>query len=100
MSQYGDPRFEPHTAARLKDDIDSGRTDDRAAMFDPAASPLGTDDEAGGTPNSPESIASARRTEGEPLEVRDPQERGGWAVYLLIIAAVTAGAVATVVLFG
>lgn len=99
MSQSDDPRIEPRTAARLKDDIDSGRTTDKVAMFDPAASPLGTDDEAAGTPNSPARVAMAERTEGKPVEVRNPHQRGGWAVYLLIAAAVAVGAVAAAWLF-
>jgi hypothetical protein len=33
---------------QLRDDIDSGRTGDKAAAIDPAAAPLGTDDEAAG----------------------------------------------------
>jgi hypothetical protein len=35
-------------AAQLKDDIDRGRAGDKVGGFDPAAAPLGTDDEAGG----------------------------------------------------
>ena len=34
------------TSAQLRDDIDSGRTRDKVAKGDPAAAPLGTDDEA------------------------------------------------------
>ncbi|GJD47528.1 hypothetical protein OPKNFCMD_0236 [Methylobacterium crusticola] len=52
------------TTAQLKADIDSGRTGDKTEVFDPGLSPLGTDDEAAGTPASPERIALARRTEG------------------------------------
>jgi hypothetical protein len=51
------------TSAQLRDDIDSGRTGDKAPGFDPAAAPLGTDEEAGGTPPSPELIARARAAE-------------------------------------
>ncbi|MEC7760938.1 MAG: hypothetical protein VX874_03370 [Pseudomonadota bacterium] len=36
--------------ARLRDEIDSGRSDDKVAARDPAAAPLGTDAEAGGHP--------------------------------------------------
>jgi hypothetical protein len=55
-----DPRS---TSAQLKHDIDSGRTGDKVAGFDPGAAPLGTDDEAGGAPMSPEAIAHARAME-------------------------------------
>lgn len=50
---------EPHTMARLRADIDSGRTRDKVSAPDPAASPLGTDDEAAGTPASPARVALA-----------------------------------------
>lgn len=54
---------ETATAAQLKDDINSGRTGDKVGGFDPAAAPLGTDDEAGGASLSPEALALARRQE-------------------------------------
>ncbi len=37
------------TIEQLRHDIDSGRTRDKVAAHDPAAVPLGTDDEAAGT---------------------------------------------------
>jgi hypothetical protein len=40
----------PAAAARRKDAIDRGLTGDKVPGFDPAAAPLGTDDEAAGTP--------------------------------------------------
>jgi hypothetical protein len=48
------------TSAMLKGDIDSGRTRDKVEVFDPGLSPLGTDDEAAGTPPRPYEIALAR----------------------------------------
>jgi hypothetical protein len=51
------------TADRLRDDIDSGLAHDKVAQPDPAAAPLGTDDEASGTPPTPEQVATARRQE-------------------------------------
>jgi hypothetical protein len=47
----------------LRRDIDSGRTGDKAPGFDPAAAPLGTDEEAAGTPPSAAEIEQARRLE-------------------------------------
>ncbi len=44
-------------AQRLRHDIDSGRTGDKIPAEDPAAAPLGTDDEAAGI-RTPESAAS------------------------------------------
>jgi hypothetical protein len=52
------------TTAMLKGDIDSGRTRDKVPAFDPAMSPLGTDDEAAGRPPSAFRVALARLTEG------------------------------------
>jgi hypothetical protein len=51
------------TSAQLKHDIDSGRTGDKVGGFDPAAAPLGTDEEAGGAPLSPQSLQHARAME-------------------------------------
>ncbi len=51
------------TTAQLKADIDSGRTGDKVEVFDPAASPLGTDDEAAGHPPGAERVAVARQQE-------------------------------------
>ncbi len=47
------------TAQELKGAIDSGRTGDKVAFDDPGAAPLGTDDEAAGTPDTAERVALA-----------------------------------------
>ena len=51
------------TTAQLRDTIDRGRTGSKVPYSDPAAAPLGTDEEAAGTPPSPEDIRRAMRTE-------------------------------------
>ncbi len=48
------------TVAMLQGDIDSGRTGDKNPMFDPSGAPLGTDDEAAGTPPTFFRVAMAR----------------------------------------
>jgi len=53
------------TTARLKHDVDRGRGGDKVEAIDAAAAPLGTDDEAAGTPPSPATITRARKTEIE-----------------------------------
>lgn len=58
MSQL-DPR-QGATTDQLRDDIQSGRTGDKVPGFDPAAAPLGTDDEAAGAPPSPQTVQAAR----------------------------------------
>ena len=51
------------TTAQLKGDINSGRTGDKNEVFDPGLSPLGTDEEAGGSPLRPEQVDLARHQE-------------------------------------
>lgn len=96
------------TAAQLKDDIDSGRTGDKLAGFDPGASPLGTDDEAGGAPHDPQLIAETRAQEaaGRPdtpaphastpemqPDARAPRRGYVLSVGLAIVAAAALGGV-------
>lgn len=54
---------EQDTADRLRHDIDHGRSSDKVNFPDPAAAPLGTDDEAAGTPPSQEQLRMARAAE-------------------------------------
>jgi len=56
---------EPHTPEQLRHAIDSGRAHDKIAGSDPAAAPLHADEEASGTPTSPESIAQDWREQQE-----------------------------------
>jgi hypothetical protein len=53
------------TSAQLKGDINSGRTGDKVPAFDPAAAPLGTDEEAAGTPTPGWAIDAERRMHAE-----------------------------------
>lgn len=65
------------TVSQLKHDIDSGRTGDKVNYPDHAAAPLGTDDEAGGTPNTPEQVHAARMAENSrPLDAPGTDTRG------------------------
>jgi succinate dehydrogenase / fumarate reductase cytochrome b subunit len=67
--EYERPRSKPAavsgtpTAQELKGLIDSGRTGDKVSFPDPGAAPLGTDDEAAGTPDTPARVAMAIRQE-------------------------------------
>lgn len=58
--------------ARLKQAIDSGKGADKTGFPDPAASPLGTDDEAAGTPPSAEAIRHAAAQEIRPSSGKRP----------------------------
>ena len=81
------------TTEQLRDDIDSGRAGDKVRFKDPAAAPLGTDEEAAGTPIHPELIAEVRDRERRMNEPRDAQrattgESRGVLLWLAIVAAV------------
>ena len=83
------------TISKLREDIDRGRGDDEVNVVDPAAAPLGTDEEAAGTPVPPEAVASAHAQ-----EIRcspDASEKKGddqaVAIYVYLIVAI-AGALA------
>lgn len=72
MSDKRPPPSPTSAAARLKHAIDSGNTGDKVNYPDPAAAPLGTDDEAAGiTP-------SLTEKEIDPEIVRRPQSQRGW----------------------
>jgi len=91
------------TPAQLKEDIDSGRTRDKVAVFDPAAAQLGTDEEAAGTPTPGWAIeAERRRRAGNPdpnTEANGPASPSvkwmGLAVLLLFLAASALAWIAT-----
>src|SRR5262249_52847400 len=69
----------------LRVHIDRGLTYDKVTALDPAAAPLGTDDEAAGTRISPAMVAEALRIESIPVAV--PVERPGrWGVFLIFFA--------------
>jgi len=80
------------TTEQLRKDIDSGRTSSKIDYPDPAAAPLGTDDEAAGTPPSPVAIDMARREEvGNAAAATKEQSLGvGAAIYTGVLALVLA----------
>lgn len=101
-SPVGDPATGPARAARLRDAVDHGRTGDKVNYPDPAAAPLGTDDEAAGTPPTAEQMRMAERHEiaraqpavpepGAPRTRRPGMAQTLWwllvVVVLLIVAA-------------
>ncbi len=80
------------TIDRLRADIDAGRTRDKIPNSDPAAAPLGTDEEAAGTPISSAAVAMARDAEVDTAPRQ--KEDGGLLPYVgavVTIAAVLAG---------
>ena len=67
------------TTQQLLRDIDRGLTGDKIPALDPAAAPLGTDDEAAGTPPSSDDVGDAlgREAIGRPPDTRLVQGHQG-----------------------
>jgi hypothetical protein len=58
-----DNRRRGATTEQLRHDIDRGLTGDKIPALDPAAAPLGTDDEASGQGPTPSQVGDSRRIE-------------------------------------
>ena len=83
------------TVEQLRADIDHGRTGDKVAGSDPAAAPLGADEEAAGTPVSPHQAAAARLQETSTQRANDPASRSGtWVALSIFILLAFAGVLA------
>lgn len=77
------------TTARLRDDIDRGRSGDKVDNIDPAAAPLGTDDEAAGTPPTPVSVRLAYAHEvGPGTSTGRRDEDHGVVLWIAAVAAI------------
>ena len=79
------------TTAKLKHDIDRGRAGDKVAVIDPAAVPLGTDDEAAGTPPTPRVVEQAHQDEigsTTPLSSERNDSDHALAIYIGIIGVI------------
>lgn len=87
------------TTLNLKSAIDSAGIDKNAEGFDLGLSTLGTDDEASGTPNTPQQVAAAIKLETarpkQPAEQSATLPTPGYPAVWTIIAAF--GAVVVVV---
>lgn len=79
----------PETAniSQLRRDIDSGRTGDKVAAPDPAAAPLGTDDEAAGTTLSAEVVEMAQKEELRAgiQAAEKPVQMSGTTIYFIAV---------------
>jgi hypothetical protein len=75
------------TPSKLRDRIDRGDAGSKVDAYDPAAAPLGTDEEAAGTPVSSTAAASAYKQEVErsPEATRINRIDSGLTIYFLII---------------
>jgi hypothetical protein len=87
------------TTEQLRHDIDRGRTSDKVDAIDPAVAPLGTDEEAAGTPIDPNLLAVVRRRERASHPQRAANEFDWSAVTIWVVTVlglalgVTAGLV-------
>jgi len=86
-------RANPNTDM-LRAEIDAGRTRDKVAVSDPAAAPLGTDDEAAGMSPRPAEVAEAMHYEtSTPTEEPDRsflQRTWPWILAVLVVIAIFA----------
>jgi hypothetical protein len=79
------------TASRLRHDIDRGRGGDKVDAIDPAAAPLGTDEEAAGTPVPPEAVAKAYAQEIASTPASKDGGDHAVLIYVSIIVAIAGG---------
>ena len=86
------------TTEQLRHDIDQGRTGDKVRFPDPAAAPLGTDEEAAGTPIDPQVVAQTREAEAKLAQPTDAQRSAEgrvsdvlWWVAMVAVAIAWAG---------
>lgn len=81
------PQTDPPTTDRLRADIDSGKMRDKVRYFDPAAAPLGSDDEAAGNPPSPRERHQEAQNRNHGHEPSRRDSGALWAYGLLIVGA-------------
>jgi hypothetical protein len=79
------------TVSQLRDDIDSGRSGEKVRWPDPAAAPLGTDEEAAGTPLSFGAVTQAMAVETSRSSQTDPEPGWSGAVWIMILFIVFLG---------
>ena len=70
-----DPKTPVETTEQLRIAIDQGHGASKVDATDPAAAPLGTDDEAGGTPNSTAQVRAAAAHEIQAATPSSPRQR-------------------------
>jgi hypothetical protein len=79
------------TTDRLRHDIDHGRAGDKVDAADPAAAPLGTDDEAAGHSPSGQRVQAAFR---EEANVEPKSRYDGWPLAVMVGAGAAVAAAA------
>ena len=84
------------TVDRLRADTDAGLTGDKVQWPDPAAAPMGTDDEAAGVPGHMMTAGDQPEPTGAPHPPQHRHGLGGARIHLLVtlvIAVIVLGAV-------
>ncbi len=81
------------TTEQLRIAIDRGHGGDKVDAVDPAAAPLGTDDEAGGTPNTRAQVRLAAKHEIHARPTQREQQTTGpghawWLIGLIALLAI------------
>jgi hypothetical protein len=91
------PLGDPPTVEQLRADIDEGRTGEKVRYPDPAAAPLGSDDEAAGmSPTAEERRQEQQsRRHGPPPVRRGP---GSLMLYVLLIVGIALVVIASIAL--
>ncbi len=82
------PLDERPNVARLRRAIDTGESGHKAPVRDPAAAPLGTDEEAGGTPPTPEQLAAAAQLEMAQRVARGSDRTSNAVILIAVILTV------------
>jgi hypothetical protein len=78
------------TADLLRYEIDRGRGGDKVDASDPAVAPLGTDDEAGGSPPTPAQIKQAYAYEIAPGPSSEHVRDSGVVIYMSVVGVLVA----------
>jgi len=78
---------DPPTVDRMREDIDRGSTREKVPWPDPAAAPMGTDEEAAGEPPSKAERGMEAEARPDPVSVerREPSAVGTYVVIAIIV---------------
>lgn len=82
------------TTDKLRHDISRGRAGDKVDWPDPAAAPLGTDDEAAGHSATPSQIAEAHKEEVLKAPVKSENKRDNGVLLYGAVISLLMGSVA------
>lgn len=87
MPEPDHDRRSASTAEQLRDAIDRGVTGEKVAGGDPAAAPLGSDDEAAGAPPTASQLSQAVGHEISPRRHPGDERHGPGSAWILIACA-------------